>query len=148
MYVYTSPPTTRTTSLSSSTSDSSSSTSVGSTSQSVAAPPCGNQTSSGEPQGCWADDLGFVPAGYIIGPHLSNAPMGMYPCPSGMDASQCEQFKITCGNGVCEPNESCSTCLIDCLPPGQDICNSYLGRAEPPLGGIDVCQVPVNETNG
>jgi hypothetical protein len=111
------------------------------TRSSQSAPPaCGYQDSSLQPQGCWADYLGYVPAGYVIPPHYPNG--GIYPCLPGMDAGYCKQFQASCGNGLCDPNESCSTCPIDCLASGQT-CDAYTGRAGNPGG---VCQVTLNAT--
>ena len=89
-----------------------------------------------QPQGAWADYLGYIPAGYTLAPHYSNAPT--YPCPSGMNPQQCTLFKSSCGNGVCDPNESCATCAIDCGINGQLTCDPYTGRPGAP---ISVCQV-------
>jgi hypothetical protein len=89
-----------------------------------------------QPQGAWADYLGYIPAGYTVAPHYPNAPD--YPCPSGMNTQQCAQFRATCGNGVCDPNESCATCPIDCGINGQLTCDPYTGRPGAP---ISVCQV-------
>jgi hypothetical protein len=88
------------------------------------------------PQGAWADYLGYIPAGYTLAPHYANAPT--YPCPSGMNPQQCTLFKSSCGNGVCDPNESCATCPIDCGINGQLTCDPYTGRPGAP---ISVCQV-------
>ena len=88
------------------------------------------------PQGAWADYLGYIPAGYTLSPHFVNAPV--YPCPSGMNTQQCTLFKASCGNGVCDPNESCATCSIDCGINGQLTCDPYTGRPGAP---ISVCQV-------
>ena len=88
------------------------------------------------PQGAWADYLGYIPAGYVLSPHYPNAPK--YPCPSGMNAQQCAVFQQSCGNGVCDPNESCQTCAIDCGINGQLTCDPYTGRAGAP---ISVCQL-------
>lgn len=63
--------------------------------------PCGFQDSSYQPHGCWAAYLGFIPPGYTVASHLAHG--ATYPCPSGMTASQCEQFQTSCGNGVCDP---------------------------------------------
>ena len=89
-----------------------------------------------QPQGAWADYLGYIPAGYTLAPHYPNAPT--YPCPSGMNANQCTLFRASCGNGVCDPNESCATCPIDCGINGQLTCDPYTGRPGAP---ISVCQV-------
>jgi hypothetical protein len=113
--------------------------SVGGTSQS-ATPGCGDQDVSGQPRGCWGRYLGFLPSGYSLAPkNCVNCPSIL--CPPGLNLNECKQFQTSCGNGVCDPNESCSTCTIDCLP-GQLVCSLYLGRAEAPTGVfIDVCQV-------
>jgi hypothetical protein len=129
LYFFTSSPT-MTTGLSSNTSDAS----LSSPFQS-AAPPCGYQDSTEQPQGCWADYLGYIPAGYVVAPHYTNG--AVYPCPTGIDAGQCRLFQESCGNGVCDPNESCSDCPIDCLPPGQLTCDVYTERADIPS---NVCQ--------
>jgi hypothetical protein len=89
-----------------------------------------------QPEGAWADYLGYIPSGYTLAPHYANAPT--YPCPSGMNAQQCALFKSSCGNGVCDPNESCATCPIDCGINGQLTCDPYTGRPGAP---ISVCQV-------
>lgn len=86
------------------------------------------------PEGIWANFLGYLPVGYNPAPHGSNAPT--WPCPSGMSTSACQQFQSTCGNGVCDPNESCSTCPLDCAPAGEATCDPYTGRAGAP---ISVC---------
>jgi hypothetical protein len=109
-------------------------------------PPCGyqDQNATFQPFGCWADYLGFLPAGYVLAPHCINCPT--YPCPSGMNLSQCTTFKASCGDGFCDPNESCFTCPIDCGgPPSGQTCNAYAGRAGSPAG---VCQVALNATSG
>ena len=89
-----------------------------------------------QPQGAWADYLGYIPAGYTTAPHYPNAPA--YPCPAGMNTQQCTLFKVTCGNGVCDPKESCASCAIDCGINGQLTCDPYTGRPGAP---ISVCQV-------
>jgi hypothetical protein len=89
-----------------------------------------------QPQGAWADYLGYLPAGYTLSPHYLNAPT--YPCPSGMNAQQCASFQASCGNGVCDPNESCASCAIDCGINGQLTCDPYTGRPGAP---VSVCQV-------
>jgi len=88
-----------------------------------------------QPTGSWADYLGYIPAGYTLAPHYSIA--YTYPCPSGMNTQQCTLFKASCGNGVCDPNESCATCSIDCGINGQLTCDPYTGRPGAP---ISVCQ--------
>lgn len=121
-------------------------TSQSNTTQPVA-PPCGYQNdSNGLPYGCWADDLGYLPAGYAPAPHFPNGPS--YPCPPGMTAAQCRQFKATCGNGVCDPNETCGDCPIDCGPAGQLVCDQYTGRADEAPTASLVCQMPLNATSG
>lgn len=87
-----------------------------------------------KPEGQWADYLGYIPVGYVIMPHLANAPV--YPCPGGMDEANCAVFRASCGDGVCNPNESCSSCPIDCGVPGQLTCGVYSGR---PAGPYSVC---------
>jgi hypothetical protein len=86
------------------------------------------------PEGAWTEYLGFIPAGYVFLPHLADAPV--YPCPGGMDAANCAVFQASCGDGVCNPNESCSSCPIDCGVPGQLTCGVYSGR---PAGPYSVC---------
>jgi len=88
------------------------------------------------PQGAWAQYLGYVPSGYVLTPHYANA--AKYPCPSGMNPTQCSLFQASCGNGVCDPNESCATCPIDCGINGQLTCDPYTGRAG---AQISVCQL-------
>jgi hypothetical protein len=83
--------------------------------------------SNGKPQGAWAVYLGFIPAGYALAPHVASAPS--YPCPAGMSPDQCKLFRASCGNGVCDPNEGCTTCPIDCSVGGQLSCDPYTGRA-------------------
>jgi len=128
----------------SSTTTSSSATSASSMSSTPQSPkaPCGWQDSSYQPYGCWAAYLGFLPAGYVLGPHYANG--GVYPCPKGMAESQCRQFRASCGNGICDPNESCGSCPIDCQDAGQ-ICNAYTGRG---TAATVVCQVSLNATGG
>ena len=88
------------------------------------------------PQSAWADYLGFIPAGYPLAPHYPNAPV--YPCSSGLNTQQRTRFKASCVNGVCDPNESCATCPVDCGISGQLSCDPYTGRPGAP---ISVCQV-------
>lgn len=106
-------------------------------------PNVGYIDASGTPQGAWADYLGYIPAGYTVAPHFGGA--NVYQCPAGMDPTQCAQFKASCGNGVCDPNESCSTCPIDCSVPGQLTCDPYTGRAGAP---ISICQLALNAPGG
>ena len=98
--------------------------------------PTGGYQVNGQPEGVWADYLGYIPTGYVLAPHYPIAPV--YPCPPGMNPQQCTLFKASCGNGVCDPNESCATCAIDCGINGQLTCDPYTGR---PGGPISVCQV-------
>jgi len=84
----------------------------------------------------------YVPAGYVVASLLANAPS--YSCPSNMNSTQCAQFKASCGNGVCDPNETCSTCSIDCGVPQGLSCDPYTGRAQG-LGGI--CEITIPYTN-
>lgn len=86
------------------------------------------------PEGVWASYLGYVPQSYNLAPHAANAPT--WPCPAGMSSSACAQFKQSCGNGVCDPNESCSTCPLDCAPSGDATCDPYTGRIGAP---VNVC---------
>jgi hypothetical protein len=83
------------------------------------------------PLGAWADYLGYIPAGYTLAPHYLTAPV--YPCPSGMNAAQCAVFHQSCGNGVCDPNESCETCPIDCGVSSGLTCDPYTGRPGAPV---------------
>lgn len=86
--------------------------------------------------------LGYVPAGYTVAPKLAGAPN--YPCPSSLNSTQCAQFQASCGNGVCDPNETCSSCPIDCGVPAGLSCDPYTGRASG-VGGV--CQVGIPYTN-
>ena len=88
-----------------------------------------------QPSGAWADYLGYIPAGYTLAPVYPTSEA--YPCPTGMDAAQCAVFRQSCGNGVCDPNESCETCPIDCGVPSGMTCNPYTGR---PAAPVAVCQ--------
>lgn len=88
------------------------------------------------PEGAWTKYLGYIPAGYKIAPRLPNSPV--FPCPAGMSTAECQVFQQTCGNGVCDPNETCSTCPIDCPVTGSMVCDPYTGRAGAPAS---VCQV-------
>jgi hypothetical protein len=126
IYFYTSAPTNNFTSTSTNTSSTST----------TGAPATGSQDSSGQPQGSWSDYLGYLPAGYTLAPHYPNAPI--YQCPSGMGDAQCKQFQAACGNGVCDPNESCATCALDCGVAGALTCDPYTGRPGSP---ISICQV-------
>jgi hypothetical protein len=130
LYYYTSLPSPKTTTTTSETSSTSQTAEVG--------PAGGSQDANGQPQGVWADYLGYLPAGYVLAPHYVNS--YTYPCPSGMDASQCALFSKSCGNGVCDPNESCTTCPSDCGIAGALTCDPYTGRAGAPLS---ICEVNV-----
>ncbi len=88
--------------------------------------------------------LGYLPKGYVLTSLLPNAPS--YPCPSNFNSTQCAQFKASCGNGVCDPNETCSTCPIDCGVPQGLSCDPYTGRASG-LGGICELTIPYSNTN-
>jgi hypothetical protein len=114
---------------------STSQTSVGSSSNPFAP---GYQTGY-QPVGLWANYLGYLPAGYTPAPRGPNAPK--WPCPAGMSPSACSSFQSTCGNGVCDPNESCGTCPLDCGPSGEATCDPYTGRVGAP---VNVCFVAVN----
>ena len=138
IYFYTLAPSNGSTSSSVLSSSKSSTSSSGSQteSNSTGAGPTGGYQVNGQPEGAWADYLGYIPAGYVVAPHYAIAPV--YPCPSGMNTQQCTLFKASCGNGVCDPNESCATCSIDCGINGQLTCDPYTGRPGAP---ISVCQV-------
>lgn len=81
-------------------------------------------------EGVWSNYLVYLPAGYAFAPRLPFS--YVYLCASGMSPSQCKLFQATCGNGVCDPNESCSTCQIDCGVSGQLTCDPYSGRTAAP----------------
>lgn len=83
-----------------------------------------------------------LPQGYVVAPLLQNAPS--YPCPSSDTSTQCASFKASCGNGVCDPNETCGTCPIDCGVPQGLSCDPFTGRASG-LGGI--CEITIPFTN-
>jgi hypothetical protein len=141
IYYYTAAPATTTSVASSSSSTNTSSTSQTGSATSETGPAGGScvRNAAGQcttPEGAWADYLGYIPAGYTLAPHYPNAPT--YPCPSGMDATECAVFQQSCGNGVCDPNESCASCPIDCGIAGQLTCDPYTGRPGAP---ISVCQV-------
>ena len=87
-------------------------------------------------QSSWNKYLGYIPPGYTLAPKYANAPV--FPCPSGMTSTQCQQFSQTCGNGVCDPNETCNSCPIDCPISGNQVCDPYTGRAGSPAS---VCQL-------
>lgn len=94
------------------------------------------QTSGGSNNASWSKYLGYIPQGYQVSPREPNAPV--FPCPTGMSTAQCQQFQQTCGNGVCDPNETCSSCPIDCGVTGSLVCDPYTGRGGAPAS---VCQV-------
>ena len=94
------------------------------------------QTSGAASNASWDKYLGYIPQGYQVSPREPNAPV--FPCPSGMSTAQCQQFQQTCGNGVCDPNETCSSCPIDCGVTGSLVCDPYTGRGGAPAS---VCQV-------
>jgi hypothetical protein len=87
-------------------------------------------------QSSWNKYLGYIPSGYTLAPKYANAPV--FSCPSGMTSTQCQQFQQTCGNGVCDPNETCNSCPIDCSISGNQVCDPYTGRAGSPAS---VCQL-------
>ncbi|MFI5421536.1 MAG: hypothetical protein ACHQ1H_11265 [Nitrososphaerales archaeon] len=84
----------------------------------------------------WSKYLGYIPQGYQVSSREPNAPV--FPCPTGMSTAQCQQFQQTCGNGVCDPNETCSSCALDCGVTGSLVCDPYTGRGGAPAS---VCQV-------
>ena len=104
----------------------------------------GGQAGSGSFNTGTSKYLGYIPQGYTIAPLLPNAPA--YPCPSNFNSTLCAQFKASCGNGVCDPNETCSTCPIDCGVPQGLSCDPYTGRASG-LGGICELSIPYSNTN-
>jgi hypothetical protein len=120
------------------TQSSGSSTYLGSTVSSSGVTAAGYQQNY-DPVGTWANYLGYLPSGYNAAAHLINAPT--YPCPAGMSEGACQSFRQTCGNGVCDPNESCSSCAIDCASPGALTCDPYTGRTGSP---VSVCQLGQN----
>ena len=136
LYCYTSAPSpSLSTTSTSSTRSGTSTTGSSSSSTQTGGQPAGSQVD-GQPQGAWLAYLGYIPSGYVLAPHYPNA--ATYPCPAGMDASSCKQFQASCGNGVCDPNESCATCPIDCGVSGQLTCDPYTGRPGAP---ISICFV-------
>jgi hypothetical protein len=84
----------------------------------------------------WNKYLGYIPSDYCIAARGPNSPI--FPCPTGMSTTQCQVFQQTCGDGVCNPNETCSTCPVDCGVTGGMVCDPYTGRAGAPAS---VCQV-------
>jgi len=91
----------------------------------------------------WDKFLGYIPAGYNIAPRPQGA--APWPCPSGMPSDACRVFQQTCGNGVCDPDESCSSCPIDCGVSGGQVCDPYTGRAGSPAS---VCQIQAIQPKG
>lgn len=87
--------------------------------------------------------LGYLPKGYQLAPRTPNVPS--YPCPSNFNATLCAQFKASCGNGVCDPNETCSSCPIDCGVPQGLACDPYTGRASG-VGGVCELAIPYSNT--
>jgi len=110
--------------------------SVGSTQTSVSSSLSAGHTSSIDT----SKYLGYIPSGYVIAARSPNAPV--FPCPAGMNTQQCELFQQTCGNSVCDPNETCQTCPIDCGASGAMVCDPYTGRPGAPAS---VCQVVIQE---
>ncbi len=103
----------------------------------------GSQAGSGSFNTQASKYLGYVPKGYTLAPLLPSAPS--YPCPSNFNSTQCSQFKASCGNGVCDPNETCSTCPVDCGVPQGLSCDPYTGRASG-LGGVCELSIPYSNT--
>jgi hypothetical protein len=142
IYYYTSAPATTTSNTASSTTSNTTSSTSQTGSTTAQTGPAGGtcqRNAAGQcttPEGAWADYLGYIPSGYTLAPHYPNA--NTFPCPSGMDATECAVFQQSCGNGVCDPNESCASCPIDCGIAGQLTCDPYTGRPGAP---ISVCQV-------
>jgi len=87
--------------------------------------------------------LGYLPKGYQLTPLVANSPT--YPCPSNFNSTQCATFKASCGNGVCDPNETCSSCPIDCGVPSSLSCDPYTGRASG-VGGVCELSIPFSNT--
>jgi len=102
----------------------------------------GSQSGSGS-NGGTTRYLGYIPKGYTVVPLLPNSPT--YPCPSNFNSTQCAQFKTSCGNGVCDPNETCSSCPIDCGVPQGLSCDPYTGRASG-VGGVCELAIPYSNT--
>jgi hypothetical protein len=98
------------------------------------------QTTGAAGNASWSKYLGYIPQGYQVAAREPNAPV--FPCPTGMSAAQCQQFQQTCGNGVCDPNETCSSCPIDCGVTGSLVCDPYTGRGGAPAS---VCQVQLQQ---
>jgi len=66
-----------------------------------------------------------------IAPLLPNAPE--YQCPPWMDQKTCFLMKASCGNGVCDVHEQCSTCVLDCGCGGALLCNPEIGKCYSPV---------------
>ena len=90
------------------------------------------------PKSEWGNYLGFIPQGYTIAPKALAA--FVFPCPAGMTQTQCALFTQTCGDGVCNPNETCQSCPVDCTVPGDLSCDPYTGRAAAPA---TLCQIGI-----
>ena len=100
----------------------------------------GYQDATGQPQGTWTKYLGLLPPGYQPAPKGPNS--NTWPCPPGLVGAACTQFQATCGNGVCDPNERCDTCPIDCGGTGSLTCDPFTGRQGSPAA---ICQVMVQQ---
>jgi len=98
----------------------------------------GCSTAPNVPKSEWGTYLGFIPQGYTIQSKALAA--FVFPCPPGMTQLQCQTFTQTCGNGVCDPNETCSSCPVDCSVPGDMSCDPYTGRAGAPA---TLCQIGI-----
>ena len=103
----------------------------------------GNQAGSGSSNTGTSKYLGYIPKGYAVTPLLPSSPS--YSCPSNFNSTLCAQFKASCGNGVCDPNETCSTCPIDCGVPQGLSCDPYTGRASG-VGGVCELAIPYSNT--
>jgi hypothetical protein len=103
-------------------------------------PPQAQRSTSSQQSATVEAFLGYIPQGYHIVPRFPNAPL--WPCPKGLNSTQCQVFQQTCGNGVCDPNERCDTCPVDCAPSGNQLCDPYTGRGSVTVG---ICQL--NEPN-
>lgn len=75
-----------------------------------------------------------------LAPILSNAPQ--FKCRSWMDDATCKALTQSCGNGICDVNEKCSTCAFDCGCGGAQVCNPENGVCHSPAG---VCSAPRGE---
>jgi hypothetical protein len=99
---------------------------------------CTQSTGPTVPKSEWGNYLGFIPQGYTVAPKALAA--FVFPCPAGMTQAQCSQFTTSCGNGVCDPNETCQSCPVDCTVPGDLSCDPYTGRAAAPA---TLCQIGI-----